>query len=186
MSCQSTCTETAPFPDPFQPCVCLSLDEIFAISPSWATELHIELALGVYEMVIEPEIPTTWPECENTWCDGSPFNSLACLCMSIDQCFIDCGIDSRVDPFDGCACITETDYTALFPDWATLDDIWMAEDLAWAEWEYNQEFGKWDQSEDWLAPPEEIEPEPVPINTGAATLFTSLVATIAALFIAMN
>ena len=59
----------------------------------------------------------------------------------------------------------------------------MAEALAWEQWEYDQEFNRFDQSDEWLAPePEEPEPE---APTGAASFYATIAATMAALLVSM-
>ena len=86
--------------------------------PSWATEQAVELALDIYAKWEEPVVPTDWPVCD-IWCDGAPLNMLACMCMAEDFCPIDCGTD-YIDPFDGCTCMSEVEYLAYYPDWATI------------------------------------------------------------------
>lgn len=184
ITCSAPCDEEAPFPDPFQPCVCHNITEIFEFFPSWATEQAIELALDVYEKWVEPTVPTDWPVCD-IWCGGAPLNMLACECMALDYCPIECGMDFMVDPFDGCSCVTPGEYLEYYPDWATIDDAYLAEGLAWEQYYYDEEFQRFDQSDDWLAPPEEPE-EPEPETpTGAASFFATIAATMAALLVSM-
>lgn len=60
-------------------------------------------------------------------CEFGSFNLLACQCFSDVQCKIYCGKTRRTDPVDGCTCISDAEYRAYFPDWATEKDI----DYSW-------------------------------------------------------
>jgi hypothetical protein len=81
----------------------------------------------VCDLPVNPiERPSNWPECEGetpVCTDNYILNDLACKCFAINQCEIDCPKGSTISPVENCTCISETKVRALYPDWATSEDI---------------------------------------------------------------
>ena len=64
------------------------------------------------------------PKCDRY---TSYFNELACQCFSLQFCNFVCPPDKVNHPVGGCDCISQEDVKALYPSWATEEDIQEAE-----------------------------------------------------------
>ena len=71
--------------------------------------------------------PNHWPQCSKSLeqCLKDAYGYLdevACECFATIACAIWCESGYQ-DPVNGCSCISEQEYMAYFPDWATPQDI---------------------------------------------------------------
>ena len=137
------------YSDPRSPCECIDEYELYTFFPSWADLDDIKRSLGLESSskrtddaeIIEPEDgtlmkPDYWPRCPDPWkmCSSEyQFNELACQCIYFNDCGQDftCGSDWHDVFTQGCRCISEDEYWAYFPDWATRSDIEFSFRLAW-------------------------------------------------------
>lgn len=113
--------------------------DYYDLFPHWATEDMISESIreGLSQVVVEPEEPPRlvkpdhWPECAEASreCEFGTFNELACECFSEVFCMLWCGEEMTLDPTAGCTCITNDEYLAYFPEWATPKDIDFSQQL---------------------------------------------------------
>lgn len=176
--------------NPFEPCGCVDLQGLLDQFPSWAKLEDIESSIG-WEW-IEPEEDTERPVTPSTWdtcdihvsdCGEAPLNELACLCLSEQQCPMQCDTDYFLDPFQLCECINWETYRVYFPDWATDDDILESENLMWEQKEFDDENGQPCDSRYEDCP---CDPTTENCDDGAMYLITNFVALFAIFAVFMN
>ena len=54
---------------------------------------------------------------------GLYWNYLACDCFMMAQCMMMCDKDEDLIPTEGCTCVPREEIRALFPDWASPEDV---------------------------------------------------------------
>ena len=122
------------FDMPTENCGCTEdYDEYLALFPAWATEEDIKdsIVKGKENNKPDPKpvwpeppiytIPEGWKKCKvvEDCADYGTFNYLSCKCFSNIQCMMWCGEEMKMDPVNGCTCITNEEYRAYFPEKAS-------------------------------------------------------------------